>query len=429
MIKILNVKKSDCEALLGTFLDENHYDTLIDYDCDVYHNQFGVEENSEKNIVLKFRKNYFTPEQQAGAYDGLKDAAKQSQNRGIAAGPKGSKLLGRDWLNAEQAEILKFLNKIETKPSNEDIDWVKANAKKNPTPRGLVWLSSEKERTGFNWDKWLNEIIQCEPDVIHTQVDWVMSTLISDTSYANPVDSGIAGWFGRYPRIPYGRPSAYTFYNKEKFKLSYPFLQQLSKGFKELLPNRWQTQMNCANKIDPNFRVPNTPFTTITVNKNFRTAAHRDAGDLEDGFSNLTVITKNTNYDGGYLILPEIRAAVNVRPGDLLLVGNHNWIHGNTPITGKPGFERISVVCYFREDMLELGSREYEDARFDFVESRRKNSNHELYWKGWNGISSGMWESEEWYNFLRSRNQLHLIKQYHPKALEKSTTIEEFFYD
>jgi len=35
---------------------------------------------------------------------------------------------------------------------------------------------------------------------------------------------------------------------------------------------------------------------------------------------------------GGYLIFPEYRIAVNVRPGDLLLVSNHEIIHGNTEI-------------------------------------------------------------------------------------------------
>lgn len=428
MVKTFTLKKQDCEHLLGTFLDESHYDTLIDFDCDVYHEDLSTGENGEQNVVLKFRKGYFTTDQQVGAYDGLKDAAKPSQNRGMAAGPKGSKLLGRDWLSTEQAELLKFLEKVEVTPTQEDIEWVKARAAKNPTPRGLVWLSSEKERTGFNWDKWFAEVIQQKPSVIHSQVQWVNNNLISDTSYANPVDSGIAGWFGRYPRIPYGRPTAYTHYNKEKFELSYPFLRQLSKGFQELLPDRWATQMAAADKLDPGFRVPGTPFTTITVNKNFRTAAHRDAGDLASGFSNLTVVAKGTNYDGGYLILPEIRAAVNIRPGDLLLVGNHDWIHGNTPITGEDGFERVSLVCYFREDMLELGSREYEDARFQFVEWRRKNKEHPMWWDGWNGVSHNMWENQEWYGFLGSREGgAALLSKYHPLAFEEASSLEDFF--
>ena len=105
-----------------------------------------------------------------------------------------------------------------------------------------------------------------------------------------------------------------------------------------------------------------TPFTTVTVNKNFRTAAHRDAGDLHEGFSNLTVVAKgDQQWTGGYLVLPEFRVAINIRPGDLLLINNHAGIHGNTELLPPEGktladMERISLVCYFRENMLKLGS-------------------------------------------------------------------------
>ena len=70
----------------------------------------------------------------------------------------------------------------------------------------------------------------------------VNNKLTSLTSYANSVFSGIAGYFDRYPRIPFGRPTTYTRDNYAKFEKSFPFLQQLSKGFAELLPDRdWET--------------------------------------------------------------------------------------------------------------------------------------------------------------------------------------------
>lgn len=104
-----------------------------------------------------------------------------------------------------------------------------------------------------------------------------------------------------------------------------------------------------------------TPFTTVTVNKNFRTAAHRDAGDLHEGFSNLTVVAKgDQQWTGGYLVLPEFRVAINIRPGDLLLINNHAGIHGNTELLPPEGktladMERISLVCYFREKHAKIG--------------------------------------------------------------------------
>ena len=51
---------------------------------------------------------------------------------------------------------------------------------------------------------------------------------VSDTSYATPIWSGIAGFYGRYPRIPYGRPTAYVQHNRKKFEkyLFYLLLQR-----------------------------------------------------------------------------------------------------------------------------------------------------------------------------------------------------------
>lgn len=242
-----------------------------------------------------------------------------------------------------------------------------------------------------------------------------------------PVYSGVAGWMDRYPRIPYGRATSYTEHNLEKFKLAYPFFQKLSKAFSELLPRRYGVQKSCVDKIDPAFHVPDTVFTTITVNKSFRTAAHRDAGDLHEGFSNLSVITNGKKYSGGMLVLPEFRVAVNVRPGDLLLINNHGGIHGNTPIVlEEEDADRYSVVCYFRENMLQLGSKEYEDTRFNFVEDRRTNQEHKEWRPLWNGISPGMWDSLEWYEYLKENLGEEVLQKYHPSSKSTSFAMEDF---
>lgn len=433
-MKELTLKKIDCEHLLGTFLDESHYDTVIDFDCDVYAEDVlnsGPPWNGEHNVILKFRKGWFNKEEQAGAYDGLKDAAKPSQNRGLAAGPKGAKLQGRDWVTVEQMKILEFLAKVEAMPTLDDINVIRARAKTQTDTRGLVWLGTEKDKYNFNWDRWLSEVLTLpNAPSIRVQAEFVLNTHISDTTYANPVDSGIAGWFDRYPRIPYGRATAYTAQNYEKFQKSWPFLKTLSRGFEQLLPERFKTQMGYANAIDPTFRVPGTPFTTITVNKNFRTAAHRDAGDLTTGFSNLTVVAKDHDFAGGYLVIPEIRAAVNIRPGDLLLVNNHEYIHGNTPIVSKEGveLERISLVCYFREAMKDLGTREYEDLRYAYVEERRLNKQHALWRDGWNGVSHGMWIDSEWYNYIQEKGKPYMLERYHPEYQSQGSSLEDMLF-
>lgn len=452
MVKtIVADRKYDCTDLLGKFLDERHYDILVEEDCDVYapaNCEIGAKADceqecstcdigaDERRIVFKFRKNFFTQEEQQMAYQGLREAATRTENRGIASGIKEGVIAtdeGREWVTNYQDEMTSALiaNRNASLDETDVIDAIRA---KYPTledkkraggaGKNNVWVISRYRGGKFDFEAWLDSIKPLNREERAKATEEVM-TMMSLTTYGTAVNSGIAGWFDRYPRIPYGRATSYTANSFEKFKMSYPFLQSLARGFKELLPWRYNNQMEAANKVDPAFLVPETPFTTITVNKTFRTAAHYDAGDLNTGLSNLLTLSNDGNYTGGYLIAPEYRVAVNVRPGDLLLINNHEVMHGNTPIECAEGSERVSLVVYFREKMLELGSKQYEDTRYDYVESRRLNPEHPEQRKLWNGISPGMWEDKEWYDYCEAKLGREQLLKYHPNAA--ATTLDEFF--
>lgn len=451
MTKVIVVKnKIDCEHLLGQFVDESHYDLLVEEDmdgylpfncgtpkkecasanCDDCQDAISKDEN---RIAFKFRKNFFSLKEQEQAYQGLRDAAVASQNRGLAAGPKGEKCGNREWVTEFQLKVLDLFKK---EPENsvialnihEEVERLREIYKNADTSRGLVWLTQETKKDGFVFESWLKKVSRMSIVERKEETTAISEAYISDTTYANVVMSGIAGWFDRYPRIPYGRATSYTQHYFDKFKLSFPFLQSLDRGFRELLPWRWGNQRAAANKVDSRFLVPETVFTTVTVNKTFRTACHRDAGDFTEGLSNLLVLSNNGNYSGGYLVFPELRVAINVRPGDLLLVNNHEIIHGNTPMVMHDEVaERISLVCYLREKMLELGSYEYENLRYQFVEDRRKNKEHPMQRKLWNGVSENMWNSEEWYNYLTENGGKEMVDKYHPEAYNKESTLEDLF--
>jgi hypothetical protein len=447
MVKVIVAeRKYDAQHLLGQFPTEKDYDFLIEEDCDVYMPadcdlatqsdcdkdcsscQTGMD---EKRIVLKFRKNYFTKEQQDMAYAGLRDAATESQNRGLAAGPRQGTLGNREWVTDYEYEILdQFLKPAQNLFGEDPIDEIRKKHKERKSTasnRARVWSIERVKKENFKFDEWVDNVRNLSEDEAKEKAEYVAEKLICATTYANSVHSGIAGWFDRYPRIPYGRATSYTRDHFEKFKLSYPFLQQLSQGFKDLLPWRYNNQMKAASKIDPGYLVPGTPFTTITVNKSFRTACHYDAGDLNEGLSNLLVISNNGNYKGCYLVAPEYRVAVNPRPGDLLLINNHEVMHGNTQIELLDDeAERISLVCYFREKMMELGSKEYEDTRYQFVEDRRHNKEHPEQRPLWNGVSEGMWFSDEWYEYLEKKLGTEQLHKYHPESV-KSGSLDEFF--
>ena len=99
--------------------------------------------------------------------------------------------------------------------------------------------------------------------------------------------------------------------------------------FEKLIPEAYQKQLSRANEKS-HLKIPETSFSTITINRNFRTALHKDAGDFSEGFGNLTVIERGS-YHGGYTVFPQFGVGVDVRSGDFLAMDVHQW-HSNTAI-------------------------------------------------------------------------------------------------
>jgi len=435
------------EKVLGKFADPESYDIVIDSDTDFYlpsNDLIDKDSLTEDRVAFKFRKNVFTPEEQSGAFEGLFGAAQESHNRGLAAGPRNFSDHSRDWVTPFQKEVIHY---YETRNAYDIVsDKVEVLRKEYENSiqenRGGVWLRSRVEdefgslETFF--ETFIENISEMSLDDAKKYSKEFKEEFISDTTYANSIWSGIAGFYGRYPRIPYGRPTSYTDHHRETFEKCYPFARKLDAEFKRLMPERWARQNEYVKQVDNRFIIgEDTTFTTITVNtttstRNARMACHRDAGSLNDGFSNLTVVTKEgKDWTGGYLVAPEVRVAINVRPGDLLLVDNMRVIHGNTPIeppeTCEKDFLRMSLVFYFREDMLKLGSWEYEITRREYVDDRRLNPSHPLWRKHWNGVSPNMWYEKEWYDYLSSKLGEEVLKKYHPESVEtKSSGLESF---
>lgn len=196
---------------------------------------------------------------------------------------------------------------------------------------------------------------------------------ISDTQSVpkevNP-NSGIAGYFDRYPRIPYCRQTAYTINNRERWENAIPFFQRCDELFEQYVPERYANQKAKAQETVDDWLIPETAFTTVTVNVNWQTAVHQDAGDLPEGFGVMPVIDIG-DYDGAYFIQPKFGIAYDCRLGDMLLNDVHEW-HGNGPFHGSDGYyERLSCVLYYRRDMDECGTQEEETQRAKEVGDER----------------------------------------------------------
>lgn len=225
----------------------------------------------------------------------------------------------------------------------------------------------------------------------------------------NNVFSSVLGYFEQTPFM--GLPCRLTSYTQKYFgqyKHGLPFIQAIDGAFKRLIPDKHAKQLAAA-KQQPTYQVADTAFSSITINRNFRTALHMDDGDFREGFGNLSVIERG-QYSGGATIFPRYKVGFNVRTGDFLAMDVHEWhcntemyespadkkvnkalpkIHNDSIETGTMGgekpFTRISFVCYLREKLRGCKPKEtqayYNRIKFDpelgdMKKGTRKASRH-----------------------------------------------------
>jgi len=274
---------------------------------------YGIDSKGEKFLLCKFRKNVISPELCKIGFDNFKNAAKPSRSRGAAAGP------------------------IDTE--------------------GVYW----KKRELTNTNKW--------------RTSYLNDGKKSKMSVNNPVVSGALGYYEASPN--FGLPCRMTHHTKtslKKFEAGLPFIERIDELFKELVEDRYAKQYDRAS-LRPDFQINDTAFSTITINRNFRTALHKDKGDF-GGIACLSVLEEG-EYSGGLFTIPKYGIGVDLRMGDILVANVHQY-HANTEFYTTPeqdlcnkykgktikenkrvgtaginyDFTRISFVCYLREKMI-----------------------------------------------------------------------------
>jgi hypothetical protein len=276
--------------------------------------------DGKEELLAKFRKNVIPKEVIDIGWEAFYETAAPSRNRGAAAGP------------------------IQLKSA--------------------YW----KKRKPVEVTKWSTRYIQ--------------NGKVSKMKVNNNVFSSVLGFFEETPfmKLPC-RLTSYTQRYFENYKKGIPFIQELDKCFKTLTPTEHKKQFDRASK-QPSFRIEDTAFSSVTINRNFRTALHMDDGDYREGFGNLSVIERG-KYSGGATIFPRYRIGFNVRTGDYLAMNVHEFhcntemtessaekeynkklpkIHFEDPSTGTLGgekkFTRISFVCYLREKLINCKASE-----------------------------------------------------------------------
>lgn len=358
---VINKVLTDKETsnLEGQWIDESYMKhPLINFNVDVYYR----EEDGTEKLLLKYRKNCISNSLIRTGWKSYKDLAKPSRGRGASAGPIDTQ--GTYWKKRTIVNTNKWSTGYLTPEGNQMKD-------------ELDKLSLEELQ-----DKFKSLEIKYDEDIFNDKDKIVFSIVQKQGGFSrmkvnNQVASNPIGFYEsstNFCKLPC-RLTHFTRTNYDKFNEGLPFIQKIDNMFQKLIPDSYEKQITQANK-KPHLKIPDTSFSTITINRNFRTALHRDAGDYKDGFGNLTVIERG-KYHGGYTIFPQFGVAVDVRNGDFLAMDVHQW-HSNTPIYEtaedkafneklEPAFKdnpevgtvgiynkytRLTFVCYLREKII-----------------------------------------------------------------------------
>lgn len=330
---------SEVSELHAEFLNESSFEILVQDDCNIYlppedsvFDLFSEPESPEEELnsrlFLVFRKGVLKDHTEE-AFEGLRKATMvsfQSKNRGVAGG------------------------------------------KVDPTRFG-------------------REVERVIPIGDGTRARYVTKDgVVSKTVEANVTQSSIVGFYPATTRAPYVRKTRYARDYAPLFERSFPYFKLSSEIFERECPAKARTQRKFLEKnalIEREWVLPETLYTTITVNKNFQTACHRDTGDLKAGMENFGVLVSGEhNYKGGYTVFPQFRVAFDCRHGDWVAMDVAQHYHGNTPIEpvveGEVDYFRMSLVMYVREDLSGAGTQAEEHKKYlswkkDFIPPIKKS--------------------------------------------------------
>jgi len=293
--------KKTFECLKGEFYDEKHYDTIINTEV------MGLKENGEILFILK--KDNIKKENREKYLNIIKPVAKaKTKNRGTAAGV---------------ADVKKF--------PVDAVSLCKANGDALINPR-LVSVQYKREDGS-----------------------------VCGRCQSNMVRCGCAGFFDAVAGLPC-RKVAFSQNNPLKHKELENMCNEIAKGHEEYEPASFNFQKEIA-ELSKDYLMGNSPYSTLTLNYDFRCAAHIDKGDLIGSRSTITILEElPNNYEGCYLGFPEYKIALDLRDGDTLIFDAHEY-HCNTEmkvLTNKLPIDeltknhfggRISIVAYLREKM------------------------------------------------------------------------------
>lgn len=111
-------------------------------------------------------------------------------------------------------------------------------------------------------------------------------------------------------------------------------------SFKDVLLETYNIMAKKAGKMPWTFR--GSVFSSVTVNKNFRTGIHMDNNRK---YTYSAMVIAGDRFEGGHLVFPEYSVSVDLVPGDLIVFDSRLY-HGNSQIKKAKDSDRFSFVFY-----------------------------------------------------------------------------------
>ncbi len=152
------------------------------------------------------------------------------------------------------------------------------------------------------------------------------------------------------------------------------FAKELIKLYEENFPETLKKHYEVAKgKIDEEWTLKGTPFTSGIVNKNNPLKYHHDSGNFKNVLSNMIVLKRGVQ--GGRLACPEFDIKFECDDDHVVIFDGAQILHGVTPIIKPEGDEncyRYSVVYYSLEQMWNCENVNEEVKRIRKVKKERE---------------------------------------------------------
>lgn len=141
--------------------------------------------------------------------------------------------------------------------------------------------------------------------------------------------------------------------------------------YQEWHPELFAEHQQLTEKVLPEWRLKESPFTSGIINQNNILPYHHDAGNFKNVWSNMLVFKKDVS--GGLLAVPEYDIALEVADNTLTMFDGQNLLHGVTPMRRlSPRSYRYSVVYYSLQGMWQCKTAPEEVQRIQELRTERE---------------------------------------------------------